>query len=65
MLAQWTGEIIGEMHTTQITAKELAQEIGWNDKYLSHVLNCRVSPTGAEEKCRAALARIKNERGIA
>ena len=58
MPAQWTAEIIGEMHLSNITAKRLAEEVGWNPKYLSQVLNGRVSPKGAEGKLRSALARL-------
>ena len=58
MPAQWTGRIIGQMHTEEISAKELAAEIDWNPKYLSQVLNSRANPKGAEEKISAALARI-------
>lgn len=55
MPAQWTAEIIGEMHLKGITAKRLAKLVGWHPKYLSAVLNGRVNPAGAEEKIRAAL----------
>lgn len=58
MPAQWTAEIIGEMHIKGITGKRLAAEIGWNAKYLSQVLNGRVNPKGAEKKIRSALARL-------
>ena len=59
MPAQWTGTIIGEMHTNNISAKQLATEVGWNPKYLSQVLNSRVNPKNAEEKLKSALERIK------
>ena len=65
MPAQWTGVIIGEMHTNDITAKQLAAEVGWNPKYLSQVLNSRVNPKDAEEKLQEALDRIKKRRGCA
>ena len=55
MPAQWTAEVIGEMHMHGITAKQLAEQIGWHPKYLSTVLNGHRTPTGAEERCRAAL----------
>jgi len=58
MPAQWTGVIIGQMHTHSISAKELANELEWNPKYLSQVLNSRVNPKAAEEKIQAALERI-------
>ena len=58
MPAQWTGELIGNMHLTGITAKQLAAEVGWNEKYLSVVLNGHRAPKDAEEKLKAALNRL-------
>jgi len=58
MPAQWTGEIIGEMHIHGITGKQLAAEANINEKYLSAILNGHREPKGAEERLRAALARL-------
>ena len=58
MIAQWTGDVIGEMHVAGVSMQRLADEVGWNVKYLSAVLNCRREPKGAEEKVRAALAAV-------
>lgn len=58
MPAQWTAEIIGEMHLKGVTAKRLAAAVGWNPKYLSQVLNGHVNPKGAERKLREALAQF-------
>ena len=58
MPAQWTAEVIGKMHLNGITAKQLAAEVGWHDKYLSVVLNGHRNPAGAEEKLNAALERL-------
>ncbi|MBQ3504264.1 MAG: hypothetical protein IJA75_06145 [Oscillospiraceae bacterium] len=58
MPAQWTGRIVGEIHNHGLTAKELAKEAGWNDKYLSQVLNSENPPKGAEQKLTDALSRI-------
>lgn len=58
MPAQWTANVIGQMHLNNITGKQLATEIGWHPKYLSQVLNGRETPKRAEEKVRAALDRI-------
>lgn len=62
MPAQWTADVIGEMHLHSITSKQLAAEIGWNDKYLSQVLNSRVEPKRAEQMVREALARLQSKR---
>ncbi len=61
MPAQWTAEVIGIMHLTGVTAKQLAEEIGWHDKYLSAVMNGHREPKGAEEKVRTALVRLTSE----
>ena len=58
MPAQWTAEIIGEMHLHGITALQLAAKIGWHPKYLSAIMNGRRQPERAEETCRAALAEL-------
>lgn len=58
MPAQWTGRIVGEIHNNGLSCKELAKEIGWNEKYLSQVLNSENPPRNAEEKVAAALERL-------
>lgn len=62
MPAQWTADIVGEMHVKRITAKRLAQKLGYNPKYLSAVLNGKREPKEAEAKIRSALAEIIAER---
>lgn len=58
MPAQWTGRIVGEIHNYGLTAKELAKEVDWNDKYLSQVLNSENPPKDAERKLTEALNRL-------
>lgn len=58
MPAQWTGRIVGDLHNNDLTAKELAVEADWNDKYLSQVLNSENPPKGAEQKLTDALNRL-------
>ena len=58
MPAQWTADLIGEMHLNGVTAKQLAAEAGWNEKYLSAVMNGHREPKKAENTLRAALGRI-------
>ena len=62
MPAQWTAELVGLMHLNGITAKQLAAEVGWHEKYLSVVLNGHRNPAGAEEKLTAALERLVSMR---
>lgn len=58
MPAQWTADVIGEMHLNSITARELAAEAKIDYRYLSMILNGHRSPKNAETKCRKALARL-------
>ena len=58
MLAQWLGDIVGQLHRNEISHKDLAAAVGWNPKYLSQVLNGHASPKGAEEKLTKALDRL-------
>lgn len=62
MPAQWTADVIGQMHLLGITGKQLAAAAGWNPKYLSQVLNGRVTPKRAEEKLKDALNTIIAQR---
>ena len=60
MTAQAAADIVGEMHLKGVTAKRLAESLGWHPKYLSRVINRHVDPPGAEEKIRNALKSISN-----
>lgn len=63
MPARWTGELLCEMHLHGITCKMLAEELGCHPKYLSHIMNGKKQPRGAEERCRAALQRLIDAKG--
>lgn len=58
MIAQWTADIVGQMHLHRITVKRLAEEAGYNEKYLSGVLNGHYDTKVAEGKLRSALNRL-------
>ena len=58
MPEKWTADIVGRMHLHGIKSKELAEEVGWNPKYLSAVLNGHEVSGVAEKKLNDALDRI-------
>lgn len=58
MPAQWTANIVGQMHLHKITKTQLAEEMGVSREYLSMVLNGHREPAGIEQRMRDALARI-------
>lgn len=62
MPAQWTADIIGQLHLHKIAKKELAQKIGVTPEYVSMVLNGHRDPRDAQEKFRQAVCAIIAER---
>lgn len=58
MPAQWTADVIGQMHLNHITAKRLADHLGYNPKYVSAVLNGKREPRRAEERFRRAVEEL-------
>lgn len=63
MKDKWTGDAAAIMHVHEISALALAEELGWNPKYLSTVLNCKRRPKNAESLVMDALQRIVSNRG--
>lgn len=62
MPAQWTGVLVGRMHNAGVTAKQLAEEMGKNPKYVSGVLNGHYSPKKAENEFNEAFQKIVKRR---
>ena len=62
MPAQWTGELIGKMHTMKIKHKDLALKLGYHEKYVSQVLNGHTEPKGAEQRFNQALNELVQEK---
>lgn len=62
MPAQWTADVVGEMHLHKITAIQLAEKIGWHPKYLSAVLNGKREPKHAEVVVRNAIQELAAEK---
>lgn len=58
MPAQWTGDLVGQMHLASVTAKQLADCLGVTPEYVSMVLNGHREPSNAENRFRAALAHL-------
>ena len=58
MPAQWTADIIGELHINRISKKQLANQMSVTPEYVSMVLNGHREPEGAEQRFRAALDQL-------
>ncbi|MCB6366600.1 hypothetical protein LI291_10495 [Intestinibacillus massiliensis] len=55
MPKDWTGNLVGLMHTHRITNQMLASHMGITDRYVSMVLNSKREPLDAENRFRRAL----------
>ena len=62
MAEQWTGRIVGLLHTHRITQAELATELGITAQYVSMVLNGKKSSKGIDERMEAAIQAIVDRR---
>lgn len=58
MPAQWTGDVVGKMHTAKISHKTLAEQLGVTREYVTNILNGHRAPKGAEDRFRTALDEI-------
>lgn len=61
MPKDWTGDLVGLMHTHKITGIQLAKKLGLTDRYVSMVLNGHREPDGAEQRFREAVEQIISE----
>lgn len=59
---EWTGNLVGLMHNEKITNIQLAEKLGVTDRYVSMVLNGHREPDGAEQRFRAAVDELIQER---
>lgn len=58
MPAQWTADLIGEMHLAKVSKKQLAEHLGVTPEYVSMVLNGHREPAEAAQRFRDALNQI-------
>lgn len=62
MVTEWTGKIVGLLHTHRITQAELASELGLTPQYVSMVLNGKKSPRGIQGRMEGAIQVIVDRR---
>ena len=62
MPEMWTGQIIGKLHVNGITQRQLAEEMGLTEQYVSMLLNSVKPSASAEERMDAAISAILEKR---
>lgn len=58
MPAQWTAELVGEMHLNGVSKKQLAEQLNVTPEYVSMVLNGHRDPKGAEVRFKEAVKEL-------
>lgn len=59
MTLDWTAEVVGRMHMAAITGKQLADEAGLTNSYLSAVLHNKKGNEQTRRRINDALERIE------
>lgn len=62
MIGEWTAEVVGRMHLAGITGKQLAEECGITNSYLSTVLHGKKGDETTQQRILAALERLEEKR---
>lgn len=62
MIGEWTAEVVGRMHLAGITGKQLAEECGITNSYLSTVLHGKKGDATTQQRILAALERLEGQR---
>ena len=62
MLAQWIGDLVGQMHNNKVSKTQLAEHMGVSREYVSMVLNGHRNPAGAKSRFQAAVNEIIDQR---
>lgn len=64
MSTEWTGRIVGLLHTHRITQARLAKEMGVTAQYVSMVLNGKKTSKGIENRMEAAIQAITESHNV-
>lgn len=60
--SEWTGNIIGRMHSKAVTRGDLANEMGVSKAYISMLLNESRKPANAQEMLETAFQAVLAKR---
>lgn len=59
---KWTGKLVGKMHINRITNRDLANELGMTEQYVSMLLTTRSNSEKGRQKLEAAFDAIIQKR---
>ena len=64
MKLSWDAETVGRMHMAGISGKQLADETGVTNAYLSAVLHRKKGNAATQVRIKEALERLEQSRGL-
>ena len=64
MPEKWTGDVVGRMHTNEITFEDVAKELGVTVPYVSMILHSRRKPPNIQKRVETALDSIIQRRQL-
>lgn len=64
MQLDWTAEVVGRMHLASITGRQLAEECGISNTYLSVVLHGKKGSEKTKKLILAALSRLEQKKSV-
>ncbi len=64
MIGEWTADVVGRMHLAGITGKQLAEECGITNSYLSAVLHGKKGDENTRKRILDALERMEEKRAV-
>ena len=63
MPAQWTAEVIGQMHLAGIKQTDVAKHLGVTRAYINMILQGKRNPPTGEKQIRQAVAELAAKKG--
>lgn len=61
---EWTADVVGRMHLAGITGKQLAEECGYTNSYLSAVLHGKKGDDTTRQRILDALSRLEDRKSM-
>lgn len=59
---KWTGKLLGDMHVNNVTNRDLANELGVTEQYISMIMHSKRSAKNGKERLEAAYHSILERR---
>lgn len=59
---KWTGKLLGDMHVNNVSNRDLANELGVTEQYVSMLMHSKRTTKNAKERLNAAYQSVLSKR---